>query len=555
TLTTTTNAATPTYAYTRNNASIAGANAATYNATLAGTYVVTVTDGPTACQARDTATVTVLSAPAVTVSPATATLACGAAPIQLTASSNYFTGATTIGSEDFNSGLGTFTQSITSSTHTSGAWLSYPSGYLYAGFTQFTTSDASSFVMVNSDSLGSINSQRVAIVSPAYSTVGQSTPAVILNHHYTSYSADSAVAVQASLNGTTWTTVGSFLGTPQGSTTAFDRDTVLLGSTYANQSQVYVRMLYASTWGYYWAINNFQLVGLTPGAVTWSPNAGLFTDAAGTLAYTGGTTPTVYAKPSSNITYAASVSNGLCSGTGTRAVTVTGTPTMLANNSGAADTTLSTQNATTVTLRNADCEMLATVAQSGASQVTGFMSTRVFIDATVQTANNQPYVQRHYDINPATNSSTATATVTLYATQAEFDNYNAVAVPLGYPALPSGGVDNGNVRVTKFSGTSASGAPLTYTPGTATLITPTSVVWNSTNNWWAITIPVTGFSGFFIHSGALFPLQVTGINLAAANEGSRNRVTWQAAGEETEGLRYELERSADGRSFAKIETR
>jgi hypothetical protein len=32
-------------------------------------------------------------------------------------------------------------------------------------------------------------------------------------------------------------------------------------------------------------------------------------------------------------------------------------------------------------------------------------------------------------------------------------------------------------------------------------------------------------------------------------------VSWQAAGEETEGLRYELERSADGRSFAKIETR
>ena len=47
---------------------------------------------------------------------------------------------------------------------------------------------------------------------------------------------------------------------------------------------------------------------------------------------------------------------------------------------------------------------------------------------------------------------------------------NTAAVPLGYPALPTGAADNGNVRITQFHGTGT--APGNYT-GTEELIVPT----------------------------------------------------------------------------------
>ncbi|WP_290842187.1 fibronectin type III domain-containing protein [Flavobacterium sp.] len=49
--------------------------------------------------------------------------------------------------------------------------------------------------------------------------------------------------------------------------------------------------------------------GLVPATVTWAPTTGLYTDSAATIAYTGGSTGTVYAKPTASATYTATVSN------------------------------------------------------------------------------------------------------------------------------------------------------------------------------------------------------------------------------------------------------
>src|SRR5690606_23719859 len=57
--------------------------------------------------------------------------------------------------------------------------------------------------------------------------------------------------------------------------------------------------------------------------VTWSPLTGLFTDAAGTVPYTGTPEFAVYASPSANTTYTATATNGVCVYTDTVEVTVT----------------------------------------------------------------------------------------------------------------------------------------------------------------------------------------------------------------------------------------
>ncbi len=156
-----------------------------------------------------------------------------------------------------------------------------------------------------------------------------------------------------------------------------------------------------------------------------------------------------------------------------------------------------------------DCDLMVSVVPSGPSAVSGLTTVKVTLDNTVQKFRNQPYVQRHFDIVPDSNAANATATVTLYAYQSEFDAYNLVAGPMGYPLLPSFATDNGNVKVTTFHG--AGNAPANYSGGEE-LIIPTSVSWDIANNWWVITFPVTGFSGFYIHTGSNFALAVSNVH-------------------------------------------
>ena len=70
------------------------------------------------------------------------------------------------------------------------------------------------------------------------------------------------------------------------------------------------------------------------------------------------------------------------------------------------------------------CLVIAHVLPSGGSAVNGKINVCVTRDATPQTFNGEPYVQRHYDLEPVNNPSTASATITLYFTNQEFVDYN-----------------------------------------------------------------------------------------------------------------------------------
>jgi len=135
------------------------------------------------------------------------------------------------------------------------------------------------------------------------------------------------------------------------------------------------------------------------------------------------------------------------------------------------------------------------------TELNGDVKTTVTINSTVSNLRGHPFVRRHYDIEPAVNPTTAEATVTIYFTQLDFDHFNAYlqANPqLPFHLLPTGGVDNGYVRITQFHGTfSGTSDPANY-PGDAHTFIPTSVVWNNASNWWEVTFPVTGFSGFYL---------------------------------------------------------
>ena len=197
------------------------------------------------------------------------------------------------------------------------------------------------------------------------------------------------------------------------------------------------------------------------------------------------------------------------------------------------------------------CGLIAKVVPSGNIPVGGSIRVKVSFDTSVQVYNNSPYVRRHYDIEPATNAANATATVTLYFTQKDFDAYNAVKG--GLPALPTGPSDVtgiGNLRITQFHGFGLE--PGNYN-GNAVLIDPAdaNIIWNAVNSRWEVTFDVTGFSGFYVHTsignGAL-PLTL--LNFSGTNNGLINHLEWTTTSEQNSSL-FELERSRDGNNFIK----
>jgi hypothetical protein len=194
------------------------------------------------------------------------------------------------------------------------------------------------------------------------------------------------------------------------------------------------------------------------------------------------------------------------------------------------------------------------IAPTGANPITGDVTKTVTIDASVQQSNGVTYVQRHYDIEPANNPSTATAHIKLYFTQADFDNFNAFP---GHGAdLPTGPSDNAgkaNLRIYQHHGFSTTSTPGSYSGGVV-IINPGagSINWNAGTQLWEVDFDVTGFSGFFISSQASsLPLKL--LSFTGIAQGTSTLLKWSTASEINTSY-FELQRSTDGSTFTPVTT-
>ena len=204
------------------------------------------------------------------------------------------------------------------------------------------------------------------------------------------------------------------------------------------------------------------------------------------------------------------------------------------------------------------CNTIATILPSGLSPVSGSINTCVRVEDVVHTYHNMPYLQRVYDLVPAINAATATATVTLYYTQAEFSAYNA-AKPAPYPPLPVDAADalnnKANLRITQFHGTGT--YPGNYNGGTVDLINPVDakIVWSGAPlNRWEVTFDIVGFSGFYLHTTVTnAPLPINLLSFSGRNNGNSNLLEWATSSEQNSNY-FELQRSTDGINFVKAAT-
>jgi len=362
--------------------------------------------------------------------------------------------------------------------------------------------------------------------------------------------------LQYSIDGITYQVSGTFNAIPAGSYTLYVRDANLCSKTLP--------------------VTLLNLAGPSLSA-TSSPASCGKSDGTVTANASGGTTALSYSKD--GITYQSSnIFTGLAANTYLIRVkdargcidslnvtvnTTNGFSGLLAATAGGLQvSTTGAVAANGTTYLDTLCNLIARVVPSGASPVSGAVSSRVIIDPSVQLYNSEPYVQRHFDIEPATNAASSTATVTLYFRDQEFVDFNANRG--GFPALPT--VANGgnadpnitNLRVTQYHGlpifphNAGNPAPGYYTNPTGLLIVPTSVNYNSTFNYWEVTIPVNGFSGFYVHTNLFFPLPITLNYFTGTKQGNNHLLNWKVTCNATPSATLILERSADGINFNSI---
>lgn len=258
----------------------------------------------------------------ITIATPSGTNACQNGPaIPLVATGGIVSGFPIL-SENFNGASNSWTVTGSGTGSPIGDWTLRPDGYsIPLGTTH--SNDSSQFYHANSDQPGFGTVVTTSLTSPAFSTVGYSQASLSFWHVYRYYSGDTG-KVQISTNGSTWTDLAVY-SSNQAGLTAFDNVIIPLNA-YLGQPTVYIRFRYDAGWDWFWGIDNVLVSGSASSAVTWTPVAGLYNDAAASSPYVLGTgAATVYAMPAIGTTYTASASTPapVCSATTNVSVTVT----------------------------------------------------------------------------------------------------------------------------------------------------------------------------------------------------------------------------------------
>jgi hypothetical protein len=311
----------------------------TFCPTTTTTYTLTATE-TTGSYLSNTATyvVNVKNNPTpISIAPV-APVFCQGVAQALTATGGIISGVTIL-EENFNSAPTTFS-TVNNSVNGNAAlayWTLRPSPYsIPAANTDdpmsISSNDVSQFYMTDSDIQGSAGNTNEQLISPVFSLVGFTDATLSFWHYYKGFSNGSA-QVQVSTNGggtwatlpgATWTT--ATVGSPSG----FVNVTLDL-SSYAtagnSNSNMMIRFVYVSNYGYRWCVDNVRITGSNSSTVVWTPATELWLDPTGTTTpYTGTGTSVVYAKMSASRVYTATATTlGLpaCSASNTVSVTVT----------------------------------------------------------------------------------------------------------------------------------------------------------------------------------------------------------------------------------------
>jgi len=179
--------------------------------------------------------------------------------------------------------------------------------------------------------------------------------------------------------------------------------------------------------------------------------------------------------------------------------------------------------------------------------IVGNVEAKVWIDAI----QNPQFVKRHYQILPSNNANTATARITLYFTDADFNSFNTqtstppLFLPISTDAPATILARKANLLIEKRSGVGNSNGSFGSYSGAITNINPVDadIIWNGTANRWEVTFDVVGFSGFWVKTQvSILPLDLLSFTGTKTNNG--NLLRWKTASE-LNTKSFELQRTSE----------
>ncbi|MBK8608404.1 MAG: T9SS type A sorting domain-containing protein [Chitinophagaceae bacterium] len=282
---------------------------------------------------------------------------------------------------------------------------------------------------------------------------------------------------------------------------------------------------------------------------TWSPAATL----------SASTGSSVTATPLVTTVYTIDAINTSNSATGSTTVTVTvnsGSFTLAGTPGGAPVCQNISVGSGATNYRDGNCNLIAQITPAGGNPVSNSINACTQVDAGAsKRGTSDLYAARKYDIEPIINPATSTANVKLYFLQSEFDDFNARANDSGHKLLPLGPPDAvgiSNLVLRQFHGTGTN--PTNYSGFYVDFTTAApgfTVVWNATQSWWEITVPVDGFSGFYLTSKRIPPLNIELNYFKGVQNGFTHLLNWQVNCTSDEA-KFELQRSTDGIGFTSL---
>ena len=434
----------------------------------AGTYGLWVRDPSNPSCETNVGTV-VLTNPVVpgTVTPPS-TSYCAGTTVQINAAlSNGI--LDTLFRENFNAGLNGFT--YTNSTASAGDyWHAVANPYTSSTLGSYAGPAGSQFAVADAYNAGSttvFNNTTTTMVSPAIPVNSGLADTIKFSHYYVYTTGDITAKLEISTNGgSTWSTLKDYmaLAVSQGTTTAAAQEAIDITS-YVNTAasgigSIKVRFNYStlpsSTAKGVWAIDNVIVTAKRTVSATWSPASGLWTNSAGTTAYTSGSSQlTVYANAANTYTATIASDQSGCSANSSSVITVsTGAPT-LAMSTGISSSAFlcQTKNDTITCTVTGGCTPYTYAWSAGTPSNAGNKSTII-----VSPTTNTTYIVTVTDNNGST--VTASMAVTVSPITASINQPN-VSVCGGAPALMS---------ATTTNATSVTWSPLIrlYTNSTAT---------------------------------------------------------------------------------------
>jgi hypothetical protein len=359
--------------YTGGNASIVYVNT-----TAAGVanYNVAANNSTSGCAAVATTSISILEAPTSITITATPNPVCANSTFTLSGTAN----ATPLVllNENFNGATNNWTTLNASSggTPAVSSWSLVPGNGIVWGSVTASSPDGSQMYVTNSDGQGTGGKTRTILTSPAINTINMTTLNLKFQQFYQYWaSGDSAVIVQASTNGTTWTNIVDYkLGaTSVGSATSFSNTTINLNG-YINNPTLYVRFNYNATFGYGWAIDNVKVDGTSTNdySYAWTSSPAGFTSSV--------SNPTTTATGTTDYSVVITNTTTTCSNNASVSVTVNPVPTVTASASSASvcpntTVTLTATGATNYTWTAAGTSSTQVVSPAAASiyTVTGEM--------------------------------------------------------------------------------------------------------------------------------------------------------------------------------------